>query len=61
MAYWEMPVSHGDMIVYVPGGVELHVVSADGRRYKGVARVEGYMGDRLLTLSGNTIETFHVT
>ena len=57
------PISEGDLILYVPGGHELHVVSADARHYRGKARVEGYMKDDLLPIlqSGlDDLETFHV-
>ena len=62
--YSILPVADGDLIVYMPGGEELHVISWDRRRYRGGARVEGYMGDGLaMTLNNiiNEIKTFHVT
>ena len=44
------PLCAGDIIVYVPGGPSLNVLSADGSRYVSTAWVEGYMGDSLLNL-----------
>lgn len=59
-----LPVYKGDLILYLPGGTQLHVLSADGGHYRTTARIEGYMEDDLLTIIRNPaddIETFHLT
>lgn len=59
-----LPVMEGDLIIYVPGGRHLHVVTADARHYRTTAKIEGYMEDELLSIIKNPaadIETFHLT
>ena len=43
-------VEHGDRVCYFPGGRDLQIVSADGRRHITIAWVEHFMGDWLLNL-----------
>lgn len=62
--YSALPVMKGDLIIYVPGGKQLHVVSADGRNYRTTAKIDGYMNDDLFSIIRNPeddLETFHLT
>lgn len=61
LGYSIMSVSPGDCIVYAPGGDVLHVLSADKRRYRGAARVEGYVEDALEDILGGELGTFYMT
>jgi hypothetical protein len=48
------PVSHGDKVVFVPGGQTLHLLSSDGTRYVGSAYLEEFNG-----LSANVLPALH--
>lgn len=44
VGFASQPLSQGDKILLVPGGLRLHVVSSDGEKYIGSAYIDG-MGD----------------
>jgi hypothetical protein len=58
------PLSHGDQILFVPGGNMLHAVSANRGRYLGAAMIEKWGADALLyspSIEKGQLEMFEVS